>query len=396
MSPLNQINIIKQLELSKLFTEFFNSGKASGLLLVFCAMVSLVVANTGWGEAYISFWHTKLAGISIGHWVNDGLMAVFFLLVGLEIERELYIGELSNVKDAILPLAAAAGGMLLPGLIYFFITRDTAAATGFGIPMATDIAFALGILSLAGKAVPSALKVFLVALAIIDDLGAISLIALFYTNELSLLHLFVSLGIFGGLFILGRMGVRNLFVYVIPGMAMWYFMYRSGVHASISGILLAFAIPFGKGDDHSLSYQLQHRLHIPVSFIIVPLFALANTGFRIHPGYFSSVFSGASLGILAGLLIGKPLGVIGFSWFMVKSKISSLPSGVTWRHITGAGILAGIGFTMSVFITLLAFTGDTLRSGAKLSILIASLLAALTGLLVLKGLPFTGKKPAGG
>jgi len=368
---------------TRLFTEFFNSEKASGFILIGCTVISLIISNSAIGDAYLDLWHTKAAGLSIEHWINDALMAVFFLLIGLEIERELYAGELSKLKKAVLPLGAAVGGMLTPAFIHLLITGGTPAASGFGIPMATDIAFALGILSLAGSRIPAALKVFLTALAIIDDLGAIIIIAIFYTAHLSALHLSISLGIFAALFVMGRMGVNRLLFFILPGIAMWYFMYKSGVHATISGVLLAFAIPFGKNDAHSPSYRLQHFLHKPVAFFIIPLFALANTGIKLQAGFYETLMSRSSLGIMAGLIIGKPIGIICFAWLCIKTKLTVLPARVNWKHLTGAGMLAGIGFTMSIFITLLAFTSENAITGSKIAILAASLCSAIAGLSVL-------------
>jgi NhaA family Na+:H+ antiporter len=232
--------------------------------------------------------------------------------------------------------------------------------------------------------VPPALKIFLTALAIIDDLGAIMVIAIFYTDSVSALNLLIALGIFAGLFIMGKMGVKNLVFYIIPGVAMWYFMFQSGVHATISGVLLAFTIPFDDGNENSPSYKLQHFLHKPVAFIIIPLFALANTGIRLQPGFYSQLLSKNSLGIITGLVLGKPLGIIAFAWIAVKTKLSSLPGIVTWRHIAGAGLLAGIGFTMSIFITLLAFDDEATVINSKIAILFASLTAAVIGLVILK------------
>ncbi len=384
MEPNRPTELKLPMQLSKLFTEFFNSEKASGFILIGCTILSLIIANSGLGEAYQSLWYAKLGGLTVSYWINDALMAVFFLLVGLEIERELYIGELSKIKNAMLPVMAAIGGMMIPAFFHFGFNAGTVTANGYAIPMATDIAFALGILSLAGKNVPAALKIFLTALAIIDDLGAIMIIAVFYTETVSFFNLFISLGIFAGLFIMGRMGVQRLGFYIIPGIAMWYFMFQSGVHATISGVLLAFAIPFGKGGEHSPSYQLQHFLHKPVAFIIVPLFALANTGIRLQPGFYHELSSKNSLGIMTGLLIGKPLGIILFAWVAVKTKLSSLPGLVNWKHLAGASLLAGIGFTMSIFITILAFKDPSLVINSKIAVLCASLLAAMGGLLVLK------------
>ncbi|MCB0777007.1 MAG: Na+/H+ antiporter NhaA [Chitinophagaceae bacterium] len=379
---------------TQLFTEFFNSEKSSGVILIACTIISLIIANTGLGDGYEAMWHSQLGGLSLHYWINDALMAVFFLLVGLEIERELYIGELSEVKNAILPLVAAVGGMLVPAAIHFALNRGTDMSDGFGIPMATDIAFALGILSLAGKKVPIVLRVFLTALAIIDDLGAILVIAVFYTESVSVINLLISLGIFAALFVMGRMGVTKLIFYIIPGIAMWYFMFQSGVHATISGVLLAFAIPFGEGGKKSPSYRLQHFLHKPVAFGIIPLFALANTGIRLQPGFYNDLVSNKnSLGIIGGLVIGKPLGILLFAWLTIKTKLGRLPEKVTWAHLTGAGMLAGIGFTMSIFITLLAFKDSSAVINSKIAILTASLIAAISGLVILKSV---GKATADG
>jgi len=307
-------------------------------------------------------------------------MAIFFLLVGLEIEREIYIGELKDIKNSILPVFAAIGGMVVPALIHFLFNKGTPAQAGFGIPMATDIAFALGVLSMAGKRVPFALKIFLTALAIIDDLGAILIIAIFYTSNLSWPNLLIALSIFLVLLIMGRLKVYNLAVYIIPGIAMWYFMLQSGVHATISGVLLAFAIPFGKGDEKSLSSRLQHFLHKPVAFIIIPLFALANTCIILEKNVFSHLADKNSLGIMLGLFVGKPVGIFLLSWIAIKSKLGQLQAGITFRQLLGAGMLGGIGFTMSIFITLLAFPPGEIISISKISILLASLISAIAGL----------------
>ena len=377
---------------TRLFKEFFHSEKSGGIVLILCTIASLVIANTGAGSAYTDFWH-RYTGFSAGpvnlhlsveHWINDGLMAVFFLLIGLEIERELYAGELSSIRNAALPIIAAIGGMAVPALIHFLLNKDQATVNGFGIPMATDIAFALGILSLAGKRVPLALKVFLTALAIIDDLGAILVIAVFYTSTLKTAYLFAALGIFAILGILNRLRVHTLLPYLLGGVVMWYCMLQSGVHATISGVLLAFAVPFGDGGEQSASYRLQRWLHLPVAFVIVPVFALANTGIIIH-GSVTEIFSQRnSLGILAGLLIGKPLGILLCCWLAVKGKLAVLPEGVNWFQLAAASVLAGIGFTMSIFICLLAFTDPAVILYSKISILAASLLAGIGGFILLK------------
>jgi len=370
--------------LSRVFLDFFSSEKASGFILIGCTLLSIGLANSAWGGTYLHFWHTNFGGLTVEQWINDGLMAIFFLLVGLEIERELYIGELSKFRQAFLPVMAALGGMLLPALIHYLFNRGTLYASGFGIPMATDIAFALGILSLAGKAVPSALKVFLAALAIIDDLGAILVIALFYTEQLSLVYLLGALGIFTLLFWAGKKGFSVLPVYLLAGVVMWYCMLRSGVHATISGVLLAFAIPFGSGGDRSISARLQHALHPLNAFFIMPLFALANTGVVLSADLSVTLLSLNSLGIMGGLVIGKPLGILFFCRVAISAGWAVLPTSVTWKHIAAAGLLAGIGFTMSIFITLLAFSDVQAVVSAKLAILVASTCAALLGLLAFK------------
>lgn len=377
---------------TKLFKEFFHSEKSAGIVLIVCAAISLSLANIFIGPEYLDFWHRKI-GFSIGsidlhlsteHWINDGLMAVFFLLVGLEIEREIYAGELSSIKNASLPILAAVGGMAIPALIHYGFNAGTATHAGFGIPMATDIAFALGVLSLAGKRVPVALKVFLTALAIIDDLGAIMVIAIFYTHDLQTTYLFIALGIFAVLLVLNRLRVHQLVWYITGGIIMWYCMLQSGVHATITGVLLAFAIPFGNGDEKSPSYKLQHALHIPVAFIIVPVFAFANTGIIFNVGLNDVLFNNNSLGIIAGLLIGKPLGILLLCFLAVKMRIASLPEGVSWLQLAGAGVLAGIGFTMSIFITLLAFDKADVIQYSKIAILLSSLVAGIVGFVFIK------------
>ena len=370
--------------LSRVFLDFFSSEKASGFILIGCTLLSIGLANSAWGATYLHFWHTSLGGLTVEQWINDGLMAIFFLLVGLEIERELYIGELSKFRQAFLPVMAAIGGMLLPAFIHYLFNSNTPYASGFGIPMATDIAFALGILSLAGKAVPAALKIFLAALAIIDDLGAILVIALFYTEQLSLQYLLIALGIFAVLFWAGKKGFSVLSVYLLAGIVMWYCMLRSGVHATISGVLLAFAIPFGSGGDRSISARLQHALHPLNAFFIMPLFALANTGIVLSADLSVTLLSLNSLGIMSGLVIGKPLGILLFCRVAISAGWAVLPTSVTWKHIAAAGLLAGIGFTMSIFITLLAFSDVQTVVSAKLAILVASTCAALLGLLAFK------------
>ena len=372
------------LKLSKLFNEFFDSEKAGGLILVFVTLLSLGLANSPWQTNYINFWHLDLGGQSIVHWINDGLMAIFFLLIGLELEREIYYGELSNIKNASLPIFGALGGMLVPAGIFLLFNFGTATQPGAGIPMATDIAFAIGILSLLGNRVPASLKIFLTALAVMDDLGAIIIIAIFYTTSIAFVNLFIALGIFGLLLILNRLKVHNLIPYLIGGAAMWYFMLHSGVHATITGVLLAFAIPFGNGGERSPSYKLQHFLHKPVSFFILPLFAIANTCIALGDGWLTGLGQTNSLGIITGLVIGKPLGIWLFSFIGVGLGLCVLPAGLKWKNIIGAGFLGGIGFTMSIFITLLAYKNADIVNNSKIAILIASFVAGIIGFLWLK------------
>lgn len=377
----------------QLFKEFLKSEQSGGFVLIGCTAVSLALANSGFGDTWVHFWHSQVnlgflgLDYSIEHWVNDGLMAIFFLLVGLEIERELYIGELADFRNAILPIAAAIGGMALPAAIHFLFNAGTPAQAGFGIPMATDIAFALGMLSLAGKKVPISLKIFLTALAIIDDLGAITVIAIFYTKTFSLYHFLGSLAVFGLLFVLGRRKLYYMPVYIIGGVVMWYLMLKSGVHATIAGVLLAFAVPFGKEEGVNLSYRLQHALHYPVALIILPIFALANTAIIFPGNLLGQLGSNNALGIITGLTAGKFLGIFLGAWLVVKAGWAVLGHSLRWGHIAGAALLGGIGFTMSIFIANLAFTDAGIITGSKISILAASLLASAGGLLILKMVP---------
>lgn len=369
---------------TKLFKDFFNSEKSGGLILIFCTLISLLIANSSLGYSYHNFWQTQFSGHSIENWVNDGLMTIFFLLIGLELEREIYQGELSNPKDAMLPIFGAIGGMLVPAGLFLLFNYGTQTQSGAGIPMATDIAFALGVLSLLGNKVPTSLKVFLTALAVIDDLGAILVIAIFYTKTLLWTNLFIALGIFGLLLVLNRLKVRNLIPYLIGGIAMWYFMLHSGVHATITGVLLAFAIPFGNGNEKSTSYILQHFLHKPVAFIVLPIFALANTAINVSGNIANIVTENYSIGVAVGLIIGKPLGIFALTFIATKIGLCKLPTDLNWKSIFGVGILGGIGFTMSIFVTLLAFDNETIINNTKLTILLSSLLAGLIGFLTLK------------
>jgi NhaA family Na+:H+ antiporter len=380
------------MRITKLFKEFFENEKTGGKILIFCTLFSLIIANSSWSAVYLSVWETSIAGKSLEYWINDGLMAIFFLLIGLELEREIYLGELSSFKKASLPVFGALGGMLVPALIYFLFNMGQPTQAGGGIPMATDIAFAVGVLSIMGNKVPVALKVFLVALAVIDDLGAIVVIALFYPSqpEMGFLHvapivyLAIAGGIFGLMLIFNRLKIKNLIPYLIAGMAMWYFMLHSGVHATITGVLLAFVIPFQNGAETATSYRLQHALHKPVTLFILPLFALANTCVIFDATWTQSLFSSSTLGILFGLVVGKPVGIVLLCWIAVKLRLSALPARTKWHQLLAMGILAGIGFTMSIFITMLAFDESTLVNHSKIAILIASLTAGLIGFVYLK------------
>lgn len=370
--------------ITKLFKDFFDSEKAGGLILIGCTILSLTLANSNFGTDYHHFWQSKFAGHSLEHWVNDGLMTIFFLLIGLELEREIYKGELSNFKDALLPIFGASGGIIIPAGLFMLFNFGTATQSGAGIPMATDIAFALGILSLLGNRVPTSLKVLLTALAVIDDLGAILIIAIFYTKTLLWTNFFIALAIFGLLIVFNRLKIRNLIPYLIGGIAMWYFMLNSGVHATITGILLAFAIPFGNGDEKSTSYILQHFLHRPVAFIILPIFALANTAIILSGDIGLTLTENYSIGIAAGLIVGKPLGIFLLTFLAVTFGLCKLPDDLHWKSILGVGFLGGIGFTMSIFITLLAFDNETIINNSKFVILISSLIAGLIGFISLK------------
>ena len=362
-----------------LFNDLLNSERTAGMLLVICTAISLLLANSAIGEAYLAVWHFPMAGQNFEYWINDGLMAIFFLMVGLELEREIYIGELSDRKQAMLPLMAAFGGMLVPAGIHLLLNHGTPTASGAGIPMATDIAFAIGILALLGDRVPLALKVFLTALAVIDDLGAIFTIAIFYSTGIDWAYLGGAMGILLVMFIMNRAKVMSLIPYLALGVVMWYLMLHSGVHATVTGVLVAFAIPFGDGSRKSISAKLQHFLHRPVSYVILPLFALANTGIILESDWFNHLFTLNGYGIFLGLVVGKPLGIGLFCLATVTLGISTLPKGISWKQILGAAMLAGIGFTMSIFITMLAFNDLEHIVSSKTTILVSSLVAAIVG-----------------
>jgi len=417
--------------------EFMHAEASGGVVLIACAIAALVWANSPWADSYAALWGTKITigpeGYAISetllHWINDGLMAVFFFVVGLEMKREVLVGELASLRLAALPVAAALGGMVVPALIYVAINLGGEGAGGWGVPMATDIAFALGVLALLGSRAPASLKIFLTALAIVDDLGAVLVIALFYTAEVSWGWLGVGAAFLGALVVANRLHVRHPISYALLGLGLWVAFLESGVHATIAGVLLALTIPartrmdsdgflrrgreildeFDRAGDegpHILTnggqqaavgeleaacervqspmQRLEHALHPWVAFGIVPLFALANAGVALGGGIDDALTQPVTLGIVAGLVVGKQVGVILFAWGVVRLRLADLPEDVGWRHIYGAGLLAGIGFTMSLFIGSLAFGEGELLDAAKMGILAASLLAGAAGWLVLR------------
>lgn len=368
----------------KVLKRIIDDEKSGGIILIFCTVISLIIANSGLKDSYLNFWHTSFGGLSLELWINDALMAIFFLMVGLELKREVFVGEFSNPRNAVLPIAAAFGGMIIPVAFFLLYNAGLPTQSGLGIPMATDIAFALGVLSLLGKRVPLTLKMFLMALAVVDDLGAILVIAIFYTKDLSLINLLIALGMFTFLIFLNRLKVYSLLVYFVGGIVMWYFMFLSGVHATISGVLLAMVIPFaGRTDGRSPSFVVMHKLHIPVTFFILPIFALANTAVSISSDFQSMFSEPVSLGIMSGLLLGKPIGITLACLLVVVLRFSKLPDSVTWLNMIGVGFLGGIGFTMSIFIALLAFDDQQIIDTAKLVILSSSLLAGVLGYICL-------------
>ncbi|QNS42399.1 Na+/H+ antiporter NhaA [Chryseobacterium manosquense] len=373
------------------FKKFLHNSQSSGILLIFCVAVSLMVANSSLGNAFQNLLDTKI-GTEIFHlnypvsiWINDGLMAIFFLVVGLEIKREIVEGELSSFSNASLPIVAALGGMLVPALIFFLFNQGTDFAKGWAIPMATDIAFSLAIISMLGKKVPVSLKIFLAALAIVDDLGAIVVIAIFYTDQIHWDYLGLSALMVVILIILNRLNVVKHIFYLIPGVFLWYFMHHSGIHATIAGVLLAFAIPTNVSTTEiSPLEKLEQKLHLPVNFIIMPIFALANTNIAFKNGMVDGLFSNFGYGIILGLFLGKVIGINLFSYIFIKLKISTLPDKSSWSQMIGVGLLAGIGFTMSIFIALLSFKGfPEIQDEAKFAVLVASLLSGLVGFAVL-------------
>ncbi len=380
--------------LSKPFKWFFKLEAASGLILLFAAIIALIVSNSYLSEIYFSTLDKYLfiglnnfgLKLSILHWINDALMAVFFFFVTLEIKREFIQGELSNIKQALLPIIAAVGGMVIPALIYVYINfGDAKTLNGWAIPSATDIAFSLGVLSLLGKRVPLSLKVFLTALAIIDDLGAIVIIALFYSGDLSLKYLSLMLLAFIILLIINKFNIKKFLPYLIIGLFLWDFTHNSGIHATIAGVLLGMTIPHRKKEkDFSLLIKVEHAISPYVAFGIMPLFAFANAGVSLEGLSFASLLDKVPLGILLGLFLGKQLGVFVFSYMSIKMKIAQMPNDSNWYNLYGVGILTGIGFTMSLFVGNLAFVENMeYMDGVKIGVLTGSLLSTIAGYLLI-------------
>ena len=380
--------------ISKPFKWFFKLEAASGLLLLISAVIALIISNSSYSTLYFETLETYLlVGInnfgikmSVLHWINDALMAAFFFFVTLEIKREFLQGELSNRKQALLPIIAAIGGMLVPALIYIYINfQNNVTLNGWAIPSATDIAFSLGVLSLLGSRVPLSLKVFLTALAIIDDLGAIVIIAFFYSGDLSIIYLTLLLLTFIGLLMLNKLNIKKFLPYLMLGLILWFFTHESGIHATISGVLLATVIPHRKkGKDFSLLTKIEHKISPYVAFGIMPLFALANAGVSLNGVNLNSLLSPVPLGILLGLFVGKQIGVFLFSIVSIKLKIAQMPNNSNWVSLYGVGILTGIGFTMSLFIGNLAFADNTqYMDGVKIGVLAGSLLSTLVGYFLL-------------
>jgi NhaA family Na+:H+ antiporter len=383
MSQLINLNVFK---------DFFKSSNAGGILLFICVILSLLIANSPLTISLQEFLDLKVGyendsihlNYSILLWINDGLMAIFFLLVGLEIKREIVEGELSSPKKASLPILCAVGGAIVPAIIYLGLNAGQTTSSGWGIPMATDIAFALAVINLLGNRIPSSLKIFLAALAIVDDLIAILVIAFFYSSGIEVSYLiYAGIGLVV-LILMNKFNVLNPYLYLFPGVFIWYFIHHSGIHATIAGVLVAMTIPTNDTNVESPLERLEHALIKPVNFIIIPLFAFANTNITLESTMVSGLMSDLSLGIALGLLLGKPVGILLVSYICTKLRISSLPEGSSWGHILGVGFLAGIGFTMSIFIAILSFDDPTNISEAKLSILITSLIAGIVGYLVLR------------
>lgn len=371
--------------------KFLDNGTSGGLLLIAAAALALVVANSPLADAYFHALHAYVGPLSVAHWINDALMALFFLMVGLEIKREMVDGHLSSWPRRILPGVAAAAGMAVPALVYLFFTAGTEATHGWAIPSATDIAFALGVISLLGSRVPTSLKVFLAALAIIDDLGAVVVIGLFYTTGLSPADLAIAALIVMALVGLNRMGVMRLWPYLVLGAVLWFFVWRSGIHATIAGVLLALTVPLKRTPatpearpSESPLHRLEHALIVPVSFVIIPIFGFANAGVSFAGLGMDALLAPVTLGVALGLALGKLVGIFGAVAILVKLDWADLPAGASWLQMLGTAILCGIGFTMSLFISLLAFSEPLLQDEAKIGILMGSLVSGVTGYTILR------------
>ena len=376
--------------ITETFGRFVKSEQSGGIVLVVSTATALAFTNSAFGPGYLAFWQSSVGGLTLLHWVNDALMAVFFLFIGLELERELYVGELSEPRKALLPAVAAIGGMVAPVLIHYSLNAGTPTQAGFGIPMATDIAFALGALAIIGNRVPPALKVFLVAFAVIDDLGAIVIIGVFYSLNLSVVFLGAAIALWFALILCNRVfRLTSLVLYLFGGAVMWFLLLKSGVHSTLAGVMLAFAIPFASRHGVSPSHRLEHALHKPVAFLILPIFALANAGIVVDAGWSEGLLSTNGLGIALGLLIGKPVGVMALCLAAAWIGVCRLPPELRWSHIAGAGILGGVGFTMSIFIANLAYTDPAVVNASKMAILAASVAAGILGILWLRSLAAT-------
>ncbi|WP_245419719.1 Na+/H+ antiporter NhaA [Phyllobacterium salinisoli] len=389
---MNQVSSL--LRPKSVMRRFLDSEASGGIVLMFAAALALIVANSPLAETYFHTLHVEIGGLSVLHWINDALMVVFFLLVGLEIKREFLDGQLASWSNRILPGIAAAGGVAVPALIFAYLNASNPETIrGWAIPSATDIAFALGVISLLGSRVPTSLKVFLATLAILDDLAAVAIIAVFYTSDLALPYLGGAVAATLVLITLNRMGVMKLLPYLVVGVVLWYLVLRSGVHATVAGVVLAMTIPLrpapGRPDDMtSPLHKLEHALSNWVSFLVVPVFGFANAGISFS-GLDASVLTDTlTLGIALGLFLGKQIGVFGTAWLAIKLRLSAKPMGASWTQLYGVSLLCGIGFTMSLFIGLLSFTSDHLHDETKIGVLLGSFLSAVCGWLVLR---FSGK-----
>lgn len=385
-------NATPVIRLVRTFQEFARLEASGGILLIGCMVVAIAWANSPWSGSYFHFWHTdptfgfagRLLSKPLHFWVNDGLMALFFLLVGLEIKRETLVGELASFRKAALPIAAALGGMIVPALFYFLFNRGGPGAAGWGIPMATDIAFALGVLALLGDRAPTSLKVFLAALAIVDDIGAVLVIAFFYTAQISWISLGVGGVFFVALIVANRTHARHPLIYIVLGIGLWIAFLQSGIHATVAGVLLAITIPARQSvNAESPMLRFEHALMPWNKYVIMPVFALANAGVLLGAGAARSLADPISVGVICGLVLGKPIGIVLFSWLATQSRIAAMLDGISWRQIAGVGLLGGIGFTMSLFIANLALGETPALEMAKVGIMAASIISGAAGALVL-------------